>query len=64
MKTIVNSINVVNDTAKRFVGLMTQYSDELTKNEVEKQIVEDHRKRLNKTNKKILKIMKRMILVN
>lgn len=51
-------IPVVNDTAERTVGFMTKYNLSLTFNEKQKkyllQVVEDHRKRIQKPTKKNL----------
>jgi hypothetical protein len=50
MKTKINTIKVVNDTAERFIKLMSTYNQSQTKNEEELQdvlqVVEDHHKRV------------------
>jgi hypothetical protein len=50
MKTKINAIKVVNDTAVRFIKLLSAYNQSQTKNEEEVQdvlqVVEDHYKRI------------------
>lgn len=57
-KTIVDSLQVVNDCAERSLKLMTDFNESLTSNEPEKQraiqVIEDNRKRIPSMKKSVL----------
>jgi len=58
-QSIVCSLTVINDAAKRSVALMSQFNQSITKNEAEMQtllqVAADHRRRLPDTRKSTLK---------